>query len=419
MKTSRYSGFFKLPVADRVKEVMEFTGITEEEAAILDGGLDMETADHMVENVIGRYCLPMGVAINSLINGKDYLIPMVTEEPSVIAGCTNAAQIARKCGGIITSSTEPIMIAQVQLANVADPCNARIKILEHKDEILAICNEKDPYLVAHGGGAKDLEVRIIDAMSGKLVVTHLLVNVLDAMGANAVNTMAEAVAPLIEKITGGQVYARILSNLAVHRLARARVVVSKDVLGGEEVVKAMWNMYAFAEADPFRAATNNKGIMNGISAAVLATGNDTRGIEAAAHAYASMSGQYRSLTKWEITADGDLAGSLELPMPVGMVGGATKTQPQARIALKMLGVETARELGEIFVAVGLTQNLIALKVLGTEGVQRGHMSLHARTLAAAAGAKGDMVDRIVQQMIADKNIHLEYAQELLQKYQAE
>lgn len=417
MKTSRYSGFYKLPVADRQREIMEFAGISQEEMDRLNTPLDMEIADHMVENVIGRYALPMGVAVNFLINDKDYVIPMVTEEASVIAGCTNAAHIARACGGVYTSSTKPVMIAQIQLINVGAPENARLKILENKEEILSICNRKDPYLVAHGGGAEDIEVRVLDSMLGKIVVVHLLVNTLDAMGANAVNTMAEAVAAHLEQIAGGQVVARILSNLATHRLARARVLLKKEILGGEDIVKAMWRVYAFAEADPYRAATHNKGIMNGISAVVTATGNDTRGIEAGAHAYAAMSGQYRSLTKWEITADGDLAGSIELPMAVGLVGGASKTQPQAQVALKMIGAKTATELGEVIAAVGLIQNLVALKVLGTEGVQRGHMSLHARNLASAAGAKGEILDKVVARMIADQNIHLEYAQELLKEYE--
>lgn len=417
MKTSRYSGFYKLSVENRQKEVQEFANLTDEDIACLNTPLDIDIADHMVENVVGRYALPMGVAANFMINGKDYLIPMVTEEASVVAGCTNAAQIARKSGGIFTSSTKPIMIAQIELVDVADPENARLKILENKSEILSICNEKDPYLVSNGGGAEDLEVRVIDSMMGQLLVVHLLVNTLDAMGANAVNTMAEAVAPHLESICGGTAVARILSNLADRRLARARVLVKKEAVGGEDVVKAMWRMYAFAAADPYRAATHNKGIMNGISAVVMATGNDTRGIESGAHAYAARSGKYTSLTKWEITADGDLAGSIELPMAVGLVGGASKTQPQARVALKLIGAKTATELGEVIAAVGLIQNLVALKVLGTEGVQRGHMSLHARNLASAAGAKGEVLEKIVAQMIADKNIHLEYAQELLKNYE--
>lgn len=418
MKTSEYSGFYKLSVEDRLKEVAEFTGISEADARVIadPNALDMDKADHMVENVIGTYSLPMGVAINFLINGKDYVIPMVTEEPSVIAAASNAAKFARKNGGIFTSNTGSVMIAQVQVINVADIHYARNIVLENKEKIKEMCNAKDPILVQHGGGVEDVEARVIDTLAGKMLIVHLIVNTLDAMGANAVNTMAESIAPYIEELTGGKVFLRILSNLAAKRLARARVVVKKETLGGEDVVDAILTAYAFAEADPFRAATHNKGIMNGVTAAVMATGNDTRAIESGAHAYAAITGSYKPLTVWEKTKAGDLAGSIEIPMAVGLVGGATKIHPSAQVAVKMLGVKTAAELGEVFAALGLMQNLAALKVLATEGVQRGHMSLHARNVATVAGAKGEVLEKVVKRMIDEKNVRVEYAQELMKEY---
>ena len=289
-------------------------------------------------------------------------------------------------------------------------------ILEHKDEIIQKCNEKDPVLVKFGGGARDVEVRVIDSMVGPMVIVHLLVDTLDAMGANAVNTMAEAVAPYLEEITGGTAELRILSNLADHRLVTARAVFKKEAIGGEEVVDKMLNAYAFAAADPYRAATHNKGIMNGIIPVVLATGNDTRAIESGAHSYASRNGRYTSLTTWEKDANGDLVGTIEMPMAVGLVGGATKIHPTAQVAVKMLGIKTAAELGQIIAAVGLANNMAAMKALATEGIQRGHMSLHARNLASTVGAKGEVLEAIVKQMVSEKKVRLEYAQELFEKY---
>lgn len=419
MKTSSYSGFFKLSTEERMKEVAEFCGLSEEEQAILRDAdsLDMDKADHMIENVIGRFTLPMGVGINFVINGKDYVIPMVTEEPSVVAACSNAAKMARPGGGFTTDYTGSVMISQIQLLDVPAPFYAKGKILEHKAQIAEICNAKDPMLVKLGGGVKDVEVRVLDSIVGPMVIVHLLVDTGDAMGANAVNTMAEAVAPYLEELTGGRAELRILSNLADHRIARARAVFKKDAIGGEEVVDKMLAAYAFAAADPYRAATNNKGIMNGIIPVVIATGNDTRAIESGAHAYASRSGKYSPFATWEKNADGDLVGSIELPMAVGLVGGATKIHPAARVAVKMLGVKTAGELAQIIAAVGLAQNMAAMKALATEGIQRGHMSLHARNLATVAGAKGEVLEKIVKQMVAEKNVRLEYAQELMKQYQ--
>lgn len=417
MKSSSYSGFFKLSVEERMKEVAEFCALTPEEQAILKeaDSLDMDKADHMIENVIGRFTLPMGVGINFVINGKDYVIPMVTEEPSVVAACSNAAKMARPGGGFTTDYTGSVMISQIQLLDVPAPFYAKGKILENKEKIAEICNARDPMLVKLGGGVKDVEVRVLDSLVGPMVVVHLLVDTGDAMGANAVNTMAEAVAPFLEELTGGRAELRILSNLADHRIARA--VFKKDAIGGEEVVDKMIAAYAFAAADPYRAATNNKGIMNGIIPVVIATGNDTRAIESGAHAYAARSGQYSPFATWEKNADGDLVGSIEMPMAVGLVGGATKIHPAAKVAVKMLGVKTAGELAQIIAAVGLAQNMAAMRALATEGIQRGHMSLHARNLAATAGATGELLEKIVKQMVSEKNVRLEYAQELVKQYQ--
>lgn len=421
MKTSSYSGFFKLSMDERLKEVAEFAGLTDEEQAVLRSAdsLDDEKADHMIENVIGKFALPMGVAINFVINGKDVVIPMVCEEPSVVAACSNAAKMARPSGGFKASSTGNVMIAQIQVLGIATPAAAKSMILEKKDEIMRICNEKDPVLVSLGGGVKDVEVRTVDTKAGTMVIVHLLVDTGDAMGANAVNTMAEAVAPFIEEVTGGTVELRILSNLADHRLVRARATWRKEDIGGEEVVEKMLNAYAFAEADPYRAATNNKGIMNGIVPVVIATGNDTRAIESGAHAYAARSGRYTSMTTWEKDENGDLVGSIEMPMAVGLVGGATKIHPAAKAAVKILGVKTASELGQIIACAGLANNMAAMKALATEGIQRGHMSLHARNLANTVGAKGEILEKIVAKMVADKKVRIEYAQELFDKYNSE
>ncbi len=417
MKNSTYSGFYKLSVEERLKEVAEFANLEEKHIKTIQNPeiLDIEKADNMIENVIGRFTLPLGVALNFMINGKDYIIPMVTEEASVVAAASNAAKLARDSGGFYTNNTGSIMIAQVQVTDILDVDYTRIIIYEHKDEILKICNERDPILVKYGGGAKDIDVRIINSKDEDFIVVHLKVNTLDAMGANAVNSMAEAVAPFIEKITGGKVYLRILSNLAVERLFRSRTKVKKEALGGEEVVDKIVSAYKFANADPFRATTHNKGIMNGISAVVLATGNDTRAIESGAHSYAAISGKYKSLTTWQKDKDGDLVGTIEIPLAVGLVGGATKIHPVAQAAIKILGVKTAGELGDIIASVGLAQNLAAIKALATEGIQRGHMSLHAKNIAVTAGAKGEELDRIVKKMIEDKNINLDYAKSLLNK----
>jgi len=417
-KTSEFSGFYKLTPKERVQILKEFAGLTDEEVEILQstGSLKLELADRMIENVVGAIPIPLGIAVNFLINGRDYLIPMAIEEPSVVAAASYAAKMARSKGGFFTSSTEPIMVGQIQAVGIKDPYGAKMAVLAAKNEILKKANEQDPMLVSVGGGAMDLEVKVIETNTGPMVITELHVDCRDAMGANAVNTMAEAVAPMIERITHGKVYMRIISNLAVKRLARAWTVVAKKEVGGEEVVNGIVEAYNFAAADPFRAATHNKGILNGVIGVVIATGNDHRAVEAGAHAYAARSGHYGPLTVWEKNKDGDLVGSIELPMAVGIIGGATKVHPVAKVALKVLGVKTANELGEIMAAVGLAQNLGALRALAHEGIQRGHMSLHARNVAITSGATGDLIDLIVEKMVEERKVRLDRAKELMEEY---
>ena len=418
VKSSEFSGLYKLPVSDRVKFVKEFASLTDEDEALLRqaGPLNFDLANRMIENVIAILPVPLGVATNFLINGQDRLVPMAIEEPSVVAAASNAARMARSRGGFSTNSTEPVMIGQIQIVDVPDPQSARFEILKQKDRLIKHANDQDPILISLGGGARDLEVRVINSASGKMVIAELLVDCRDAMGANAVNTMAEAVAPLIEQISGGKVLLRIITNLAVKRLARAKAIFDKEQLGGDDVVNGILRAYEFAATDPFRCATHNKGIMNGVTAVVLATGNDTRAIEAGAHSYAARSGHYTSLTVWEKNDEGDLAGTLEMPMAVGIVGGATASNPIAKLAVKILEVKTARELAEIICAVGLAQNLAALRALASEGIQRGHMSLHARNIAIGVGATGDLIDRITSQMVKERKIRVDRAKELLEQY---
>jgi len=413
--TSEISGFYKLPPDERLRMVKEFAGLTDDEATMLKatGSLGIQTADRMIENVVGVMPIPLGIATNFLINGNDRLIPMAIEEPSVVAAASNAAKMARPKGGFKTSSTGSVMIGQVQVVGIVDPNAARLDLLSQKELVLRRANDQDPVLVSLGGGARDLRAKVIDTPRGKMLVAELLVECKDAMGANAVNTMAEAVAPLVEGITGGRVLLRIISNLATERLMRAKATFSKDALGGAEVVDAILDAYAFAYSDPYRASTHNKGIMNGVTAVVLATGNDTRAIEAGAHAYAAITGNYRPLTCWEKDENGDLVGILEMPLAVGLVGGATATHPIARISVKILGVKSAAELGEVICAVGLAQNFAALRALATEGIQRGHMGLHARNVAIAAGAKGELIDRIAAKMVEERKVRLDRARELL------
>ena len=419
-KSSALSGFYKLTPKERLNLVKEIAGLTEEEATMLQntGSLPLDVADRMIENVIGAFPIPLGIGVNFLINGRDYLIPMAIEEPSVVAAASHAAKMVRDGGGFHTSSTPPIMIGQIQAVGIKDPYAARMKVIHAKEEILKKANDQDPVLVNAGGGARDLNVKVIHTTQGTMLITELHVDCRDAMGANAVNTMAEAVAPLIERMTGGRVYLRIISNLAVKRLVRVSCLVPKEAVGGEEVVDGIVNAYAFAAADPYRAATHNKGIMNGIIAVVIATGNDHRAIEAGGHAYAAITDHYTSLSTWEKNHNGDLVGSMELPMAVGLIGGAVKTHPIAKIAVKILGVKSANEFGEVLAAVGLAQNLGALRALANEGIQRGHMSLHARNIAVTAGAQGEQIDIIAARIVEERKIRVDRAKELLDKIKA-
>jgi len=419
-RSSSISGFYKLSPRERLKLVKEFADLTEEEAILLQdtGSLPLDLADRMIENVVGMFPLPLGIAVNFLINENDYLIPMAIEEPSVVAAASYAAKMVRDGGGFHTSSTSPIMIGQVQVLGVKDPYAARMRLLQGKAEILQKANEQDPVLVSAGGGAKDLEAKVIDTSRGQMLIAELHVDCRDAMGSNAVDTMAEAVAPTIERIAEGRVNLRIISNLAVKRLVRAWCRVPKEAVGGEEIVDGIVNASAFAAADPYRAATHNKGILNGIIGVVLATCNDHRGIEAGAHAYAARNGKYTSLSMWEKNENGDLVGSIELPMAVGLIGGAVRTHPIAKITVKILGVKTANEFGEVLAAVGLAQNLGALRALASEGIQRGHMSLHARNIAVAAGATGELVDLVAEKMVQEKKIRMDRAKEIIEKHKA-
>ena len=420
MPVSRIPGFYKLSPDQRRVAVCDFADLTPDEARLLadDRGLDPEIAERMIENVVGVYGLPMAVATNFRINGRDRLIPMVVEEPSVVAGLSYAARLVRQGGGFTTSSDAPIMIGQVQILDVVDPSAARQRLLAAKQELLALANEQDPVLVNLGGGGRDVEVRILwHSPVGAMLILHLLYDVRDAMGANAVNTAVEALAPLLERLTGGRVGLCILTNLADRRLARAQGVVPKEALAMQGLsakagVQRILEAQAFASADHYRAATHNKGIMNGIDAVALATGNDWRAIEAGAHAFAARSGTYRPLSTWERNSDGDLVGSIELPIAAGTFGGATRVHPRARLALKILQVSQARDLAEIMAAVGLGQNLAALRALAMEGIQEGHMKLHARQLAIAAGASPEEAALVAQRMIAEGNIRTDRAQEI-------
>ncbi len=415
-KTSRISGLYKLSPKERLEKVRDFANLDEDaiENIRKSGALSLDQADKMIENVIGFIEIPLGIATNFVINGKDRLIPMAIEEPSVIAAASNGAKMARDKGGFTANTTEPIMIGQIQLI-CDDAEGIKNAILGARKRILDIANEQNPILVKFGGGARDIEVRIIETSTGKMVIVHLLVDCRDAMGANTINTMCEVVASLIEQLTPSRAYLRIVSNLADKRLARAKAVFSKKALGGEDVVDAVLQAYYFAAADPYRCATHNKGIMNGITAVTLATGNDTRATEAGAHAYASISGKYSPLTTYEKNEDGDLVGSIELPIAVGLVGGATKVHPVAIANLKILGVKTASELAEVMASVGLAQNLAALRALATEGIQRGHMSLHAKNIAIMAGSTGDMVDKVASALVREGQIRLDRAKELLEE----
>ena len=415
-RTSRIGGFHKKSPRERLDLVAGFADLSPEAVASLAdfGNLSAELADRLIENVVGTMNVPIGIATNMKVDGEDVLVPMATEESSVVAAVCNAARQNYETG-FSTSVSGNLMIAQVQAVQVADPHAARLRILERRDEIQAVCNACDPVLVRLGGGFRDLEVRVLDTLGGAMVVTHLIVDTRDAMGANAVNTMAERIAPHIAAWSGGRVYLRLLSNLADRRLARAHAVWTTEAIGGAAVRDGMISAYHFAEADPYRAATHNKGIMNGISAVVLATGNDTRAIEAGAHAFAARSGRYTSLTRYEVTSGGDLSASIELPLAVGLIGGATRIHPTAQACLRILGVTTAERLARIIAAVGLAQNFSALKALATTGIQKGHMALHAQNIAMMAGALGDEIEAVAGRLVERGSVRIDVAQAVLEE----
>jgi hydroxymethylglutaryl-CoA reductase len=422
--SSRIPKFYRLPLEERQSRLTASGLLTPEDIARLDckDGLSLEQAQHMIENVVGLHSLPLGLALNFQVNGRDVIVPMAVEEPSIVAGASYMAKLARPGGGFSAQTTPPEMIGQIQILDVAAPEAARLALLEQKETLLEQAAEVDPVLKELGGGPRDLEVRLIeDSPIGPFLVVHLIYDVRDAMGANAINTACERLAPRIEAITGGRVHLRILSNLADRRLARARCTIPLAELAfrdfsAEQVRDGILAAWAFAAADPYRAATHNKGIMNGVDAVVVATGNDWRAVEAGAHAYAARDGKYTSLSTWEQDEEGNLVGSLEMPLAVGIVGGATKVHPVAQLALKIIQVNSAADLAEIIVSVGLAQNLAALRALATEGIQRGHMSLHARQVAIAAGAEGETITRLAEQLIAEKTVRIDRAEEILESW---
>jgi hydroxymethylglutaryl-CoA reductase len=421
--TSRYPGFYALPAAERLQRICASHGLTADAQDALGGqrGLDLQQADQMIENVIGVFKMPLGVAVNFIINGREVLIPMAIEEPSVVAGASHMAKLAREAGGFTAWAMESEMIGQLQVLDVPDPAAAGRILHNHRQALLQEANASNPTLIALGGGAKDLLTRILDPTPvGPMLVVHLIVDTVDAMGANAVNTAVEAISASVERLTGGRVLLRILSNLADRRLARANCEIPASALdfaefSGQQVRDGIIKAWAFAAADPYRAATHNKGIMNGIDALLIATGNDWRAAEAGAHAYAARSGRYSPLSRWWHAQDGALRGELEVPLAVGVIGGATRVHPTAKASLELMGVSTARELAEVAASLGLAQNLAALRALATEGIQRGHMALHARQVAMAAGAQGDTIQQIAQQMISEGTIGVERARQLLEK----
>ncbi|GMU00076.1 hydroxymethylglutaryl-CoA reductase, degradative [Corallococcus caeni] len=421
--TSRLAGFHKLPLEERLARIGQMFRLTEAELEQLRGesGLDLSTANQMIENAVGTFSLPLGLGLNLNVNGRDYLVPMAVEEPSVVAAVSFASKIVREAGGFVAEADESMMIGQVQVSNYGDAGIARERILDAKEQILALANSFHPAMVARGGGAKDVEVRLLPAPEGPrgepLLIVHLLIDAQEAMGANLINTMAEGVAPLIEQVTGGRVYLRILSNLADKRLARATCRIPLPLLAdfglpGEEIAEGIAQASRFAEADPYRAATHNKGVMNGIDAVAIATGQDWRSIEAGAHAFACRGGQYRPLSTWYLE-EGHLVGRIELPLALGMVGGPIKIHPGAQVALKLMRATSVRELSMVFAAVGLAQNFAALRALGSVGIQKGHMAMHARSVAVTAGARGGDVEKVANLLVKAGHVKVEKAREIL------
>lgn len=427
MRTSRIPGFYNLTMEERVKIIKDIHEFSDEdiEAIKSDAPLTLEKANNMIENVIGTFELPLGLGLNFLINGKEYVIPMAVEEASIVASASHIAKIVREAGGFQTEANNRMMIGQIQVVGCSDFNVAKETILENKNVLLEAANNAYPSIVARGGGAKDLDVRILnkdsDSKYSQMLIIHLYIDTCDAMGANIINTMVESLAPIVEEITKGKVYLRILSNYADRSIAKARCVIPTELLktgsfSGEEVRDGVILAYEFAASDPYRAVTHNKGIMNGIDPVVIATGNDWRAVEAGAHAYAARSGIYSSMTVWSKDEQGNLVGELELPMSIGIVGGATRVHPLAQFSLKLLDVSSASELAQVIVAVGLAQNLGALKALATDGIQKGHMALHSRSVAIAAGATGEMIDLIAEELIKQKQIRVGKAKELVEKY---
>ncbi|MFX1527238.1 MAG: hydroxymethylglutaryl-CoA reductase, degradative [Promethearchaeota archaeon] len=414
---SDLSGFYKLSLKERQKVLSELIPLDDEDLKLLENlGYFTDTQiDTLIENVVGSYQLPLGIACNFKVNNKDYLIPMVIEEPSVVAAASNAARIARKHGGFFSEKVNSIMISQIQITNLKDLKQAKRLLLEHKKDLLKIANDQDPLLKKLGGGAYDFEIREIKTRKGQMLILHLLVNVLDAMGANVVNTMAEALSPYIEEISGGVIYLRIVSNLATHRITKCKAKFDKDLLGGKSVVEGIINAYEFALADPYRATTHNKGIMNGIVALTLATGNDTRAIESGAHAYASIKGKYEPLTNFKLDENGHLIGEIEIPLALGIIGGMTKIHPMARLNLKILGTKSAEELCQVAAALGLAQNVAALRALAAEGIQKGHMTLHSRNIAKLAGVPDHLIEHVAKKLVEDKKIRVDYAKKILKE----
>ena len=418
MPDSSISKFFEKSRKERLNTIAAFANLSKDELDILentDGGISFDKADKMIENAIGTFSLPLGVATNFKINGKDYVVPMVIEEPSVIAAASKGAKIARIKGGFEVTADESYSIGQIQILNV-DSNSAIKKIQDSTIKILELANSKSNTLSKMNKGAKEISCKIIDAPSGNMLIVELLIDVGDAMGANITNTMCEAVSPLIEKITGGRALLRILSNYSTRRMVKAKAIFEKESVGGEDVVDNIILAFEFADNDVYRAVTHNKGIMNGIISVANAVGQDSRAIEAAANAYAAISGKYRSLSKWSKDSDGNLVGILEIPLSVGIVGGIVNVHPVAKVCAKILNVESAQELACVMTATGLAQNYSAIRALSTEGIQKGHMRLHARNLAAAAGATTDQIDAIVQKMVESKKISLDSAKDILQNF---
>jgi len=421
---SRLPGFYNLSFDKRWELLRKANLISQDDIGRITGAdsLTVDQADHMIENVIGTFPLPLGIALNFVVNGRELLVPMVVEEPSVIAGASFMAKLARASGGFKAETSEPEMIGQIQVLDIPDLNLAQEKLLAEKQNLISIAAGIDPVLEKIGGGPRDIEVRKIESSPiGSFLVVHLIYDVRDAMGANAVNTAVEKISPYIETISGGRAHLRILSNLADRRIAKAYCTIRLEDLAfsdykAEQVRDGIIESWAFAASDPYRAATHNKGIMNGVDAVVIATGNDWRAVEAGAHAFAARGGIYTSLSTWGKDDSGNLIGSLEMPLAVGIVGGATRVHPGARASIKLMGITSARELAEVIVSVGLAQNLAALRALATEGIQRGHMGLHARQVAISAGAEGSFIERLAEKMVLEGTIRIDRAQELLEEW---